>query len=343
MVATLTLAGATAAGGEAPAGDSQPMAVTDDAVDHVVAISVDGLNPTAIRQLGPSRTPALHRLIAEGATTLNARTSVEETITLPNHSGMVTGRRIAVAAGGHGIRFNNDNGTTIHRHAGEYVASMFDVAHDRGRSTALYTAKDKFNVLNRSWTARTGAPDSTGTNQGRDKIDRYRLDTETTNVTRLIADLRQTPDHLSLVHLAHPDRSGHDHGFMSDRYLRAVEQADHQVGRILNAIDDNTRLRRHTSVILTADHGGDGDGHSIRTDPANYTVPFMVWGVGVPAGTDLYTLNGTSRRDPGTSRPRYDGTQPIRNGEVANLALDLLDLPPVRNSQFNARQDLVVR
>ena len=69
----------------------------------------------------------------------------------------------------------------------------------------------------------------------------------------------------------------------------------------------------------------------------------MVWGIGVARGTDLYALNPGDRRDPGVGRPTYAGVQPIRNGEVANLVLDLLDLPSVPGSTTNAWQGLSVR
>jgi hypothetical protein len=314
----------------------------DDAVNYVVAISVDGLNPNALRELGRAGAPSFHRLIDEGATTLTARTAYERTNTLPNHTGMVTGRWIT-KAGGHRVTFNSDNGRTVHRSAGRYVASMFDVAHDRGRGTAFYSAKDKFNFLNRSWDRYRGARDRVGRNNGRDKIDRYSLASEPTNVTRLVRRLHSDPDELSFVHIAYPDRAGHATGFMSGAYLRAVRAADAQVGRILAAIDSDTRLRRHANVVLTADHGGLGANHVNVAVPADYTIPFMVWGVGVAKGADLYALNSGVRRNPGASRPSYAGRQPIRNGELANLVLDLLDLPPVAGSTFNARQGLKVR
>jgi len=329
------------AGGESVrpvAGTSSP----DDVVDHVVAISVDGLNPAAIRRLGRSGAPNLYRLMDEGVSTLNARTAYERTITLPNHTGMVTGRWVT-KTGGHRVTFNSDNGSTVHRTAGNYVRSMFDVAHNRGKRTAFYSTKEKFDFLDRSWNGRHGARDTVGVDNGRDKISRYFVDTEPANVSRLIARLNNAPDPLSFVHLAYPDRAGHGSGFMSGPYLRAVRHTDTQVGRILNAITASSFLRAHTNVVLTSDHGGSSTSHSDATMLANYRVPFMVWGIGVSRGTDLYALNSGDRRDPRVGRPTYAGVQPIRNGEVANLVLDLLDLPSVPGSTFNTRQGLSVR
>jgi hypothetical protein len=314
----------------------------DDAVDYVVAVSVDGLNPDAIRRLGRQGAPAFHRLIDEGATTLNARTAVELTRTLPNHTGMVTGRPVTRGRE-HGVTFNHDNRSTVHRSAGEHVASIFTVVHNRGGSTALYTAKRKFDFLDRSWNGRHGSPDRHGANQGRDKIDRYVVDRGGDNVTRLVRRLRSSPDELSVLHLAHPDRAGHRYGFMSARYLAAVRRTDRQVGRVLEAIDDLRRLRRHTVVVLTADHGGLGAGHSDPRAPSHYTVPFMVWGVGVARGADLYRLNTGVRQDPGSGRPGYQAMpQPVRNGELANLVADLLDMPAVPGSTFNRGRGLQV-
>ena len=80
-------------------------------ISHVVAISIDGLNPRAISELGPSGAPTFHRLMREGASTLDARTEREQTRTLPNHTGMLTGRRIDARRGGHGVTYNTDRRT----------------------------------------------------------------------------------------------------------------------------------------------------------------------------------------------------------------------------------------
>lgn len=297
----------------------------------VVAISVDGLNPTAITRLGRTGTPALHRMLRRGAGTLNARSEREQTRTLPNHTGMLTGRPVG-GPHGHHVTFNEDNGSILPAVAGGYVAGVFDVVHDHGMSTAFLASKDKFDFLDRSWDLAHGAPDVTGPDDGRDKIDRYVVDTEADNVGRLVRRLQRAPDAFTFLHVAEPDTAGHAAGFLSPAYLRAVTAADRQVGRVLDAIRADPDLRARTTVLLTADHGGKGAGHDDASRRADYRVPFLAWGAGVAKGADLYDLNAGTRADPGRTRPTYAGTQPVRNADVANLVAHLLGLPPVPGS-----------
>jgi hypothetical protein len=311
----------------------------DNPIDHVIAISIDGLNPAAISKLGKSRTPAFHRLMREGSYTLNARTDREKTSTLPNHTTMLTGRPVSARRGGHGYTGNFDNGGTIHRAAGHYVASVFDVVHDHGGSTAVFAAKTKFRIYKRTWNTH-GARDRVGANNGRAKIDRFTIDRNNTRlVAKLTAELRRKPREFTFVHLSLPDRAGHARGFMSQPYLEAVMRTDKLLGRILDAVADHPSLRRHTLVILTADHGGRGASHYAVSKLQNFRIPFMTWGVGVPAGRNLYGLNPTFR-SPGSSRTSYRGKQPIRNGDLANLATDALDLPRVPRSAFDSPRTL---
>jgi hypothetical protein len=75
----------------------------------------------------------------------------------------------------------------------------------------------------------------------------------------------------------------------------------------------------------------------------NFKIPFVVWGVGVKPGASLYRLN-PDYRNPGTRRTRYGVRRPpVRNGDAANLATDLLGLKPVAGSQFDADHSLDVR
>ena len=316
----------------------------DEHVKRVVAISVDGLNPLAIHRLGPTRTPALHRMMREGSATLEARSAVESTETLPNHTTMLTGRRVDPKAGGHGVTFNEDNHGTVSQSAGGYVPSIFDVVHDHGGSTALYASKLKFRFYVRSWNT-NGAPDQVGRDDGREKIDRVALERDDDEAGEALVDaLRTNPATFSFLHVARPDEVGHDHDWMESHYLRAVEKTDRLIGTVLETIARDPKLRASTVVLLTADHGGrlDREGHADVTDPANYRIPFLAWGAGIPAGEDLYVRNAQAYAYPGTSRPTYDGPQPIRNGDLANVVGDALDLPGTPGSQINPDQRLAV-
>ena len=92
-----------------------------------------------MRKLGRQQLPNLYRFMRAGASTMNARTEHEMTVTLPNHTGMVTGRRIEAATGGHGVTWNDDRPTpaTVQAAAGHDVESVFTAVDDAGGSTAL--------------------------------------------------------------------------------------------------------------------------------------------------------------------------------------------------------------
>ncbi len=189
--------------------------------------------------------------------------------------------------------------------------------------TGLFTSKEKFALFDRSWPV----------------IDRYAVDLDNPDLVDLVvADLADQQRTFTFLHLSAPDVAGHAHGWMSPSYLDAVREVDRLLGELLDAVD---HAGPSIAVVLTADHGGQGPGHGDATVPADYTVPFFVRAPGVPGGTDLYDLN-PQLRDPGTARPSYDGPQPVRNGDLANLVTDLLGLPAVPGSTLDAAQDLEV-
>lgn len=319
---------------QVPSGDLSlptPRVSADNAVESVVAISVDGLNTDALDKLGRERTPRLHDLMDSGASTLNARTEYELTVTLPNHTGMVTGRRIEAATGGHGVTWNDDRRrpATVQAAAGQRVESVFTQVAAAGGSTALFASKTKFSLWKRSWPL---------------AIDTTRIQLDNALLARSVRrDLRDRERAFRFVHLSLPDAVAHDYGFMSPRYLRAVQQVDRLVGVIVDAVRSDAELVGRTAIILTSDHGGLSDSHSDARKLANYRVAFMVAGPGVPAGADLYDLNADDYGDPGKRRTTYSRTPPpVRNGDLANLTLDLLDLPAVPGSEHNFRLDLDV-
>lgn len=316
--------------------------------DVVLLVSVDGLRSDALIAV-PNTLPNFDRL-RQGAHTLNARTDPDRTVTLPNHTGMVTSRLVEGPEGHHWIR-NDDvqNGETIHGVADRYIASAFDVAHDRGAWTAMFAGKKKFHLYDDSYDVTRGAVDALAPDHGRDKIDHSVLDATPEGLgTALIADLTRAEaptKRFVFVHFAAPDLTAHAKGWdvtPGSPYLKAVTDVDLALGRVLDAIEADPRLRSRTAVVLTTDHGGGAPWKS-HDQPhmwVNYVIPFLVW-TGGGAAEDLYAKNADVRRDPGLGRPRPgDGLQPVRNSDAGNLALDLLGFPPIPGSTVNAAQDL---
>ncbi len=294
-----------------------------DFPDHprVVVISVDGLGSLWVSK---TTTPTLADLLGQGAGTLDARTEVEKTVTLPNHTGMVTGLRVDAAHGGHGVTWNH----TSARSVVPGTESVFSTVDDAGGSSAVFVGKDKFEMWGRAW---PGA------------IDVLDIDpNQAALVSEAITDLTTEDHDLVFLHLAGPDAAGHKKGWGSAAYLAAVGSADAAIDRVVSAIVADPQLSEDTVVIVTADHGGvpGTTAHTDRTRPEVYTIPFAVWGPGISPG-DLYALN-PDYRDPGQSQPGYDGPQPVRNGDVANLVTDLLGLEAVPGSQFDTAHDLDV-
>lgn len=326
IAAACLLAPALACSTAAPPGAQASNLATAPAT-HVLVVSIDGLNPSTITA---TRTPTITRLLREGAGTRNARTEVEQTETLPNHTGMVTSRRIRASAGGHGVTWNDERPRprTVSAAAGHRVESVFSVLEAHDRSAAVFVSKQKLTIWSRSWPA--------GVDRTVVQEDNHRL------TGAFIADVLHQRRPLTFLHLSGPDVAGHAYGYLTPRYLRAVHAADAEVGRILAALDDHPALAATTTVILTADHGGKGLSHKDATKLVNFRVPFVAWGAGVRHG-DLYALN-PDYADPGTARVGYSAPrQPVRNGDVANLALMLLGIGAVPGSDLDAGQDLDVR
>ncbi|MQW77107.1 sulfatase-like hydrolase/transferase [Nocardioides sp. dk4132] len=310
---------------------SESVGVAPAGVRHrVLAISVDGLAPGVVRRLGPQGAPTFHRLLRRGASTLEARTAVEMTVTLPNHTSMLTGRRIDAGRGGHGVTWNDDESDrVIPRDArGRRVQSIFTQAHRAGLRTALFAGKQKFHTFPNTWPR---------------AIDRVLVDDDQARLVRAVRrDLVRGGRAFTFLHLRGPDSAGHEEGFGSPAYVAAVREVDRQLRGVLRTVRAHPRLRRDVVVVLTADHGGRGDdGHYVATRAANFRVPFLVWGRDVARG-NLYRLS-PRRQHPGRAQPGYARPrQPVRNGDLANLAADLLGLPAVPGSTIGTRQDLRV-
>ena len=325
-------------------------------IQYVIAISIDGGRGDYIQtfiETAPAEFPGLKRLRDMSAYTYNARCDYTESITIPDHLCMITGRPVRQPAGlpttiPHGVTSDAPAAPeTVHNsgsNIGVYKAGIFDVVHDRGLSTALYMGKNRLAICDRSWDATNGAPDTTGADNGRDKIDVGMIVEANGNpaatpgmLANFVAAIQAgTLKNFTLFQIADTDYAGHSGGWSTaaGTYRNVMRVADGWIGQILDAVQNNAALAGKVAIMLTADHGGGtpGTNHTDATNATNYTIPFFLAAPGIPGGSDIHRMF-ENRFSPAATRPLYtDARQPMRNGDVANLSTALLGLPAVPGS-----------
>jgi predicted AlkP superfamily pyrophosphatase or phosphodiesterase len=301
-----------------------------DKAEHVIIISFDGLRPDAITTLGLKEAPNFHEVMKTGAYTLNARTDPDWTVTMPNHTCMLTGRGVD-GVKGHNYTDNSSADLSIHANKGSYVPSIFDVAKAHNLSTGFFVSKSKFQVFANSYGKYIDVVSINGYD-----------DTQT--LQHFLGQIRKDLPNVTFIHFSEPDRTGHHHGWSIEKgspYLAAVRRDDHNLGEIIKAIRGNPAYLNSTVVMMTADHGGRGLGHGDFRLLEDYRIPLIIWGKGVATGSDLYRINVDIRQDPRDQQVSYgDPRQPIRNGDVANAVLHILGLPAITGSTIGDKDPI---
>ncbi len=330
--------------------------VIDHPVDHAIVLSIDGLRPDALESAVHRGLPGFARLL-DGPHTLDARTDPDCTVTLPNHVGMVTGRTLKGPQGHHwlpnAVPPTIAEGGTLHAAAGEYVPSMWDVAHDRGVRTAMVASKPKFILFDNSYRAEQAQPDAEGPDDGREKLDVVWIALDAAGAeqkAKAFLDESAAMDQRSLafVHWADPDASGHGRTWdVTDgsAYMACIDSMDALVDDLLRHIDQSPALRGRTAIVLTADHGGGAPpaSHTLVDSPLNFRIPFVVWVGGGGERGDLYDLSPNRTRPAVDARVSESGGAPIRNADAGNCALWLMGLPSIPTSTAGVEHDLLSR
>ncbi len=260
LAVALALAGCGGASPVSPSSvaprPSQPSVTTvEPGPSRVVIISIDGLRPDAIVQIGA---PNMMALAMSGAFSWRAQT-VSPSTTLPSHTSMLTG----VTPAAHGIvwdEYEPARGLLT-------VPTIFASARARGLRTAMVAGKAKFANFRDTggWAVVAGG--------------------DAAVAERAVSEALNRPD-LLFVHLPDVDLAGHSAMWMSPHYFAAVERADEAVGRIVAASGPGV------TVIVTADHGGHHGNHTEGT-PDDTTIPWIISGPRVSRGRQLSSAIST--------------------------------------------------
>jgi len=235
------------------------------AAEHIILFLIDGLRPDALQQ---AHTPAIDCLVSQGAYSWQGKT-VTPSITLPCHTSMFT----AVPPSHHGIIDN------IWTPTSPPVLSLMDVMHQSGLSMAAFYSweplRDLFSL---------GALDLAYYHKLEDSKDNQVSEI----AIAAAAYLNEHMPAFTYIYLDAPDVIGHKHGWMSDPYLQAVNNADKAVGFIMESLPASGFLN-DTVCIVQADHGGHDREHDSGL-AEDITIPWIISGTGIRSG---YSITGS--------------------------------------------------
>jgi predicted AlkP superfamily pyrophosphatase or phosphodiesterase len=231
-------------------------------IDRVLIISIDGLRPDLFLR---ANAPTLRGMLDRGSFSLWARTTAVS-VTLPSHTSMLTGVTPEI----HQIVWNGE--MPFKEPVYPKRPTLFQLAKAAGYSTGMAAGKDKMDTLR--------VPGSVDHAWVTDKG----VCTDQQVADEAVKIIQQFAPQVMFVHLPQVDSVGHAIGWGTAEQLKAVENADAQLKRILDASDLGSTL-----VIISADHGGSARGHGPE-DVRSRTIPWLATGPTVRAGFDLTRL-----------------------------------------------------
>lgn len=245
---------------------------------RVVLISLDGICVAGFQQ---AKTPNLDALLSQGALSVETRV-VMPSFTLPNWTSHLTGS----GPEQHGVV---NNAWTLAKHklpaietdADGYFPSVFKVLKDANPriKTAFY-----YNWLNLIYPYNQKYLDEVSFL----KQDAYLPNYE--KAFNFMVENREDPT-LVFLYSVHTDHAGHKHKWMSPEYIRSIEEADVEIGKLIDKMKQEDLYDDAHFMFLT-DHGGIGYGHGgVSTD--EMIVPWGITGPGIAKGVRMVEANNT--------------------------------------------------
>lgn len=245
---------------------------------RVLMIGLDGIRVDGLEQ---AHTPNLDRLMADGAASYTTRV-VMPSVTQPNWMSHLSGSGPEV----HGVDRNDwlvDKHTLdpVDVDSDGYYPTLFKVLKDniRGMRTAFYyNWAELINPYNKRYIDEVAFEENDG----------YRA-----NYARALEFMKAHRDEPTTVFLysVHTDHAGHKHQWMSAEYIASIEEADAEIGRLLEAMK-REGLHDDAHIMFITDHGGTGYGHG-GMSPQEMIVPWSITGPGIARGRRITEPNNT--------------------------------------------------
>lgn len=236
---------------------------------RVVLISLDGICISGFKQ---AKTPHLDALLAEGILSIQTRV-VMPSVTLPNWTSHLT----ASGPEQHGVV---DNKWTIsdfklpaiETDADGYYPSVFKVLKESipQMKTAFY-----YNWANLIYPYNQRYLDEISFLEQDAYIPNYE------KAFKFMVENRKNPT-LVFLYTVHTDHAGHKYKWMSPEYIHSIEEADMEIGKLINKMKADD-LYEDTHFMFLTDHGGLEYGHGgVSVD--EMIVPWGIMGPGIAKG-----------------------------------------------------------
>ena len=103
-------------------------------------------------------------------------------------------------------------------------------------------------------------------------------------------DNRDNPT-VVFLYSVHTDHAGHKHKWMSPEYIASIEEADVNIGHLLDSMKE-AGIYDDTHFMFITDHGGIGYGHG-GMSPQEMIVPWGITGPGIARGLKITEPNNT--------------------------------------------------
>jgi predicted AlkP superfamily pyrophosphatase or phosphodiesterase len=245
---------------------------------RIVMIALDGISVNGFQQ---AKTPHLDALLAEGALSLTTRV-VMPSITLPNWTSILTGS----SPEQHGVvdnswELNKFTLPPTERDADGYYPSVFTVLKNKvpNVKTAFY-----YNWVNLFYPHNP---------KYFDEVEFLEDDGYIPNYDKAFDFIVKNRNYPTIVYLysVHTDHMGHVHGWMSPEYIKSIEEADEQIGLLIEKMKKEG-LYESTYFMFLSDHGGIKKGHGgFSVDEME--VPWGIVGPGIKKGYKIEQPNNT--------------------------------------------------
>lgn len=242
----------------------------------VMLILVDGMRPDALADI-----PAAQSLARRAASTLFAST-VFPSVTLPCHMSLF-----------HSVDPQR-HGTTTNTHTPQVrpIDGLFDVLKASKKTCGMFYNWEELRDVSRPGALKHSVYVSGA---------QYGYETANALVeSAALESLRGDRLDFMFVYLGWSDEAGHDCGWMSEEYLRAVRASWDAIDRLIAAAGDEY------TVLVTADHGGHDRTHG-TTMPEDMTIPLFLLG---PAFAPSSAVSEASIKDIAPTICRLLGVEP---------------------------------